>query len=466
MPTFSIRSRLIFLFTLQIIIIIFAGGLYLDWRLRQTLENELADKLESLAKTMALQIDADLLQNIFPGDEDTRTYKNLLQQLETFKRQTNVRRIYILLKNKKNIVDTDPLSQIGNDLIFLPITQKETEALFAGQTINSTLFEGSDGRLYKTSFTPILAGEQVSAALALEASAHTLDAIQTVRRDLLILGIAVLVGSVFIGFLFSKRITTPINRLKSAAQKITKGDYESKIQIKSSDEIGFLGQTMEEMRRAIVQRDIRQKTMLAGVAHEIRNPLGGIELFAGLLASELTDEKPKNEAEKIQKEVQNLKKIVNNFLNYARPNKAKKENCVVKDIFEEAKFLMAQDLNGYKVEFFEDKKNSRIFVDPQHLKQIFLNLMKNSVEAMKGSGKIRLEIKGPNKLDFSDSGPGIANELQAQVFEPFFTKRKDGTGLGLAIVKSLVEENGGEIRLVQNINSGAKFEFSLSKPRY
>jgi len=274
-------------------------------------------------------------------------------------------------------VDTNPSIPIGNDLIFIPITPEETEALFSGSTVNSTLFEGSDGRLYKTSFTPIISAEQVVAALALEASAHTLEAIQTVRRDLLILGTAVLAGSIFIGFLFSKRITTPINRLKSAAQKITKGDYECEIQIESSDEIGFLGQTMEEMRRAIIQRDTRQKAMLAGVAHEIRNPLGGIELFAGLLANELKDEKAMNEAEKIKKEVQNLKKIVTDFLNYARPNKAKKENCVVKDIFEEAKFLLAQDLNGFEVEFFEDKKDSKIFVDPQHLKQIFLNLLKN-----------------------------------------------------------------------------------------
>ncbi|MCH8981764.1 HAMP domain-containing protein, partial [candidate division KSB1 bacterium] len=392
MPTFSIRSHLLFLFTLQVIIIIFVGGFYLDWRLRQTLDNELADKLESLAKAIALQIDGDLLQNIFPGDEETRTYKNLLEQLETFKSQTNIRRIYIFSKNKKTFVDTNPSTPIGNDLIFIPITPEETGALFSGSTVNSTLFEGSDGRLYKTSFTPIISAEQVVAALALEASAHTLEAIQTVRRDLLILGTAVLAGSIFIGFLFSKRITTPINRLKSAAQKITKGDYESEIQIESSDEIGFLGQTMEEMRRAIIQRDTRQKAMLAGVAHEIRNPLGGIELFAGLLANELKDEKAMNEAEKIKKEVQNLKKIVNDFLNYARPNKAKKENCVVKDIFEEAKFLLAQDLNGFEVEFFEDKKTSKIFVDPQHLKQIFLNLLKNSVEAMGGSGTIKLEI--------------------------------------------------------------------------
>ena len=74
MPTFSIRSHLLFLFTLQVIIIIFVGGFYLDWRLRQTLDKELADKLESLAKAIALQIDGDLLQNIFPGDEETRTY--------------------------------------------------------------------------------------------------------------------------------------------------------------------------------------------------------------------------------------------------------------------------------------------------------------------------------------------------------------------------------------------------------
>ncbi len=464
MPTFSIRSHLLFLFTLQVIIIIFVGGFYLDWRLRQTLDNELADKLESLAKAIALQIDGELLQNIFPGDEETRTYKNLLEQLETFKSQTNIRRIYIFSKNKKTFVDTNPSTPIGNDLIFIPITPEETEALFSGSTVNSTLFEGSDGRLYKTSFTPIISAEQVVAALALEASAHTLEAIQTVRRDLLILGTAVLAGSIFIGFLFSKRITTPINRLKSAAQKITKGDYESEIQIESSDEIGFLGQTMEEMRRAIIQRDTRQKAMLAGVAHEIRNPLGGIELFAGLLANELKDEKAMNEAEKIKKEVQNLKKIVTDFLNYARPNKAKKENCVVKDIFEEAKFLLAQDLNGFEVEFFEDKKTSKIFVDPQHLKQIFLNLLKNSVEAMGGSGTIKLEIRDPNNLNFSDTGPGIPTEFQEKIFEPFFTKRKDGTGLGLAIVKSLVEENGGGIRLIQHINSGAKFEFSLSKP--
>jgi signal transduction histidine kinase len=464
MPKLSIRTRLIFLFTLQIVIVFFAGGFYLDWRLRQTLEAELAVKLESLAKAVSLQIDGELLQNLDPGDEQTRTYKNLKLQLQAAKQATRVRRIYIFSKNQTSLVDTKPEITIGTEYVFLPISQTELEILFAGGTVNSTLFKGRDGRLYKTGFAPVVSNGKVKAALALEGSAETLEAIQTVRRDLLLLGIAVLVGSVMLGFLFSERITNPINRLKVAAQKIAKGDYETAMPIKGSDEIAFLGQTMEEMRRAIVQRDIRQKAMLAGVAHEIRNPLGGIELFAGLLASELEHEKGKKEAGKILKEVQNLKKIVQDFLDYARPTKPKKQYCSIKETFNQAQMLMPQELNGCTIECHEEKDGQRVWVDPQHLKQIFLNLLKNSVQAMQGSGTIRLEIVSHShsvRLLFSDSGPGIPREIREQIFEPFFTNRKDGTGLGLAIVKSLVEENGGAVRVVEG--EGAVFEIVLSK---
>jgi signal transduction histidine kinase len=205
--------------------------------------------------------------------------------------------------------------------------------------------------------------------------------------------------------------------------------------------------------------------MLAGVAHEIRNPLGGIELFAGLLANELEDGKGKKEAEKILREVQNLKRIVQDFLDYARPSKPEKEPCSIKQIFDEVQMLMAREIKGCQVEYYEEKQGQEVWVDPQHLKQVLLNLIKNSVEAMHGSGTIKLEVFSKNNtvhLIFSDTGPGIPAEIQQQIFEPFFTNRENGTGLGLAIVKSLVEENGGEIRLVQG--EGAVFEMVFQKP--
>ncbi len=466
MRSLSIRTRLIFLFTLQIVIIFFAGGFYLDWRLQRTLETELADKLQSLAAAAALQVDAELLLNLTPGDEESRTYHNLRSLLQDLKEKIGARRIFVFSKERRSLVDTEPATPIGSEYVFLEVSADELAALYAGRPASSPLFTGSDGRLYKTGFAPIFFEDEVVAGLALEGSAETLDAIQNVRRDLLLLGVAVLFGSIILGMLFSQKITTPINRLKMAAQQIARGDYETPIEIKGSDEIGFLGHTMEEMRRAIVQRDIRQKAMLAGVAHEIRNPLGGIELFAGLLASELQNEKEKNAAGKILKEVQNLKKVVTDFLDYARPNKSQKEPCRVKDIFQEAQMLLAPELNGLRVEFIETKPGQTAWADPQHLKRIFLNLMKNAAQALAGGGAIRLETAPAGRnviLRFSDSGPGIPAEIRDQIFEPFFTKREGGTGLGLAIVKSLVEENGGTISVAEG--EGARFEIVLPRQK-
>ena len=463
MRSLSIRTRLILLFTLQILIIILVGGLYLDWRLKQTLENELANKLEVLAKSISFQMDGELLLNLTAGDENTRTYRRLLNQLLGLQKQANLRRLYILSKDKKSFVDTRSKIPIGKKYAFLPITNIELEEVFSGKTVSSILFEGSDNRLYKTGFAPIFSQDKVVAALAVEGSAQTLAAIRTVRRDLSLLGIAVLFGSLILALFFSKKITTPINELKMATMKIAQGNYTESIQTQSKDEIGFLGQTMEEMRKAIVQRDIRQKAMLAGVAHEIRNPLGGIELFAGLLRNELKGDSQK-QAEKIQKEVQNLKKIINDFLHYARPGSSKKESCTIKEVFDDAAALLARELNGVAVDFNETKKATTVWVDPQHLKQIFLNLLKNSVQALNGSGDISLEAKDEDsmvQLTFSDNGPGISPEIREQIFEPFFTNRKDGTGLGLAIVKSLVEENGGEIEIKKG--EEAIFQISLRK---
>ncbi|MCG8603457.1 HAMP domain-containing histidine kinase [bacterium] len=462
MRSLSIRSRLIFLFIVQIVIIFIAGGFYLDWRLRETLEKELGRKLEILAQTIALQIDGELLQSIGAGDEETRTYRSLKSQIDSIQSKTSLRRIYAFDADRASILDTKPDTPIGTPYAFLQFNQRETARLFEGQSASSPLFTGSDGRLYKTGFAPIKAKEGVVAGLGLEGSAETLEAIVDVRGDLLILGIAVLIGSIVMGFLFSKRITSPINQLENAAKKIAAGNYESPIKVARTDEIGFLGQTMEEMRRAIIQRDMRQKAMLAGVAHEIRNPLGGIELFAGLLADEIDDENQKNEARKILKEVRNLNQIVQDFLNYARPVEPKKELCRIKEVFAEARMLVSAQLNGYEVEYEEAYENEQVYADAQHLKQIFLNLLKNSGDAMASSGTIQLQVRRKHdliELRFTDSGPGVPPEIREQIFEPFFTRKKNGTGLGLAIVKSLVEENGGEIKMMEG--EGAVFYITL-----
>jgi signal transduction histidine kinase len=108
----------------------------------------------------------------------------------------------------------------------------------------------------------------------------------------------------------------------------------------------------------------------------------------------------------------------------------------------------------------------RIFIDPQHLKQIFLNLLGNSIQAMSKSGTIFVNVKllkDSAQITYADTGPGIKPELVDKIFEPFFTTREKGTGLGLAVVKNLVDENRGKIKLIESKNIGATFLIEFFK---
>ncbi len=457
----SIRTRLILLFTLQAVLILGIGGFYLDWRLRQALEEELSHKLQNLAGAAALQVDGELLANLATGDEQSRTYRNLRTQLLAFQQSTHVRRVYIFSPEKKSYIDTRENMRIGVGYVFLAITDAELRNVLSGATVASPLFEGEDGSLYKTGFAPVRANAETVAAVAVEGSATTLEAVQTVRGYIVLLGLFVLLGSIALGAFFAERITTPINRLKSAAGKIAEGDYETGLDLSAGDEIGFLAQTMEEMRHAIVNRDLRQKAMVAGVAHEIRNPLGGIELFAGLLADEVSDPDTKKQAEKIKQEVRNLNRIVTDFLDYARPQKSQKRPTPILPVFEEVTQLMAQELEKHEISTQETHAETTALVDPDHLKQILLNLVRNSVQAMPTSGGLTLTVESYEKsarVTLADSGTGIPAEIRERIFDPFCTARQTGTGLGLAIVKSLVEENGGQVSLLESGDKGTHFE--------
>jgi signal transduction histidine kinase len=105
------------------------------------------------------------------------------------------------------------------------------------------------------------------------------------------------------------------------------------------------------------------------------------------------------------------------------------------------------------------------FVDPQHLKQVFLNLMKNAMQAMSHGGTIKIAAKIRNdavQVQIADSGTGISKESANHIFDPFFTTRDKGLGLGLSMVKNLVEENGGTICLKSTGEPGTTFEILLS----
>ncbi len=461
---YSIRTRLIILFIMSILFIFFVAGYYLLWEIRGTLDKALGRNLEAMAKVIAIEIDPNFLTYLQPGDEDSRTYQNILEKFREFQNVTSAKRIYLFGKDLQSIADSDTLVSIGQDHLQLRSNQKEVAAVFSGLSASSVLFEGVDGTLYKTGFAPIKSNGGILAGIAVEGSAEMLNMVRSIQKNLLWLGFVIAFGGIIIGSIFANRITNPIKRLESAAAAISGGNLNHQIPEFGKDEVGFLARTMEEMRQNILERDKQQQAMLAGVAHEIRNPLGGIELFAGLLSSEIQEQDLKNYAQNILKEVQNLKTIIQNFLDYARPMPANRINCQIKSVWNEAVSLLSGELNSIHLNFVQSMDEITAYVDPQHLKQVFLNLIKNSIDALLNGGTIFVNVISQRdriKILYWDTGTGIPAELAEKIFQPFFTTRKKGTGLGLAIVKNLIVENGGSIRYVPSDETGARFEIIL-----
>ena len=327
------------------------------------------------------------------------------------------------------------------------------------------LFQGDDGIYYKSGYAPIQFGGEVAAAVGVDTSATFMKAIKSFRRSIILFAAVSIVITVAIGFLFARTITRPIGELVRSADTIGQGDFEKEVRIDSNDELGYLGNAMENMRKGIIERDNQLKMMLAGVAHEIRNPLGGIGIFAELLADEL-EGNSKEHIQKIIREVRHLNDIITQFLEYARPVEPVRRRVTVGSVIDEAYFLLSLEFErgGARFKRELDNEEVQIYVDPEQMKRVFINLFKNALQVMNSSGELTVRSQIENNrigIMVNDTGPGIPAENLERIFDPFFTTKEKGVGLGLAIVKRIVEGNGGEIDVESEVGRFTTFTISL-----
>ena len=463
----GLQSKLIIIFIFTTLVILFLYNQLMYWETKQLLENQLGLSLMSIAAAAASQIDGYGILTLRKGDENTRTYKNNLKKLKILTAKTGVKRIYIFDSQMINILDSNEYYNIGERLYNLKFEETEITAVFKGRTTSSFLFEGMDGKLYKSGYAPIMLDDEVVAAVGVDASATFLELIKNLKKKMAVLGIICLLLAAGAAVFFSKTITMPLKKLVGYAREIGKGNFHSTIDTSRKDEIGFLSRTMEEMKKNIIERDNQMKMMLASVAHEIKNPLGGIEIFAGLIDKELSEnDEKKLQVRKIISEVRRLKNIINKFLEYAKPVSPDKKPCLVINTIEEIRPFLEDEMskNNVYLRLIDNQPKHYINVDPSHLSQVFMNLIKNSIQAMPNGGTILIEErskKGELIVKIVDEGEEIPDNIRKKIFEPFVTTREKGTGLGLAIVKKLIDENGGKISLAEENNKRIKFILTL-----
>jgi signal transduction histidine kinase len=204
--------------------------------------------------------------------------------------------------------------------------------------------------------------------------------------------------------------------------------------------------------------------MLAQVAHEIRNPLGGLELFASA-ASETEDPEERIQfIGRVRDEITALNLIIDDFLAFARPLRPEGELHDIRRPVQEAVELVEMEMRDAGGELTLDIPAHPLMAraDPEHVKRVALNLLRNAAQAGQKVQVLCEYYRGEAVLFVRDNGPGVPKELEDRIFEPFVTDKEKGAGLGLAIVKRVVEANGGRVELTTGgAASGVGAEFRV-----
>ncbi|MBI4560438.1 MAG: response regulator, partial [Candidatus Rokubacteria bacterium] len=214
-------------------------------------------------------------------------------------------------------------------------------------------------------------------------------------------------------------------------------------------------------------------SLLAGVAHELNNPLSVIVGLSSLLRETVKDGPLADSLQDIAQAAERCARIVRNFLALARQHPPERRQGQLNQIAKEAVELLAYPLRVHNVEVQLDLAEDlpALWCDPHQLHQVLVNLVTNAYQAMRETPpprRLTLTTRfhatgGRVSLEVADTGPGIAPEIQPRIFEPFFTTRPSGqgTGLGLSICHGIVESHGGTIRVTSTPGQGAVFRVEL-----
>ncbi len=436
---------------------------------RRDLDAELGLRLEAIAASAATTVRGKYLADVAPGNESDRAYQNVAKKLEQLAQATGAR-LFVFDPRYDARVDTGGVVAIGTHYFRAELDRAELQRVFGGETASSVTFDGNDGTTYKTGYAPVRASEtepQIVLALGAQAPASYFDRLDDLRLRLLVWGAGLAAVSIVAAVIATLLITRNVRRLAAAAERIGAGELHAPVVITSRDELGVLGETMDRMRIQLPPSATRRcSRCLAGIAHEVRNPLAGMTLFAGILRDEVpADDERRGHVDKIQRELDYLDRVVSDFLEYARRPRPELSDVPVRELLAEvAQVSTTSELDvGLEV---GDIANLR--ADRNQLRRALLNLARNAVQAAtsaghRGAGNVTLSARREGEsitLAVWNRGKEIPPESSGKLFEPFYTTREKGTGLGLAFVRDIVADHHGTV-VVTSADGETTFTISL-----
>ena len=321
-----------------------------------------------------------------------------------------------------------------------------------------------------------------------------LQVLGSTQRIILLIGLLAILSGIAVVWFLLHRMTGPLRELQVSAEAVGRGDFSRRVNIRAHDEFGKLGGAFNQMTHDIershkelqhtvntlktTQAQLVQSEKLsavgefvAGVAHELNNPLAAVMGFSEMLKDADVDEDLRRHLDLIFKSALRCRKIVQSLLSFARRHQPERKPVAVNKLIDEVLEIVAYQLRTSNVEVVCQfaPRLPLVLADGHQIQQVVLNLINNArqaIEAHQASGRITIRTDMQEvviRIAIQDNGPGIAPENLTRIFDPFFTTKEvgKGTGLGLSLCYGLIREHGGNITVSSEPGKGATFTIEL-----
>ena len=309
--------------------------------------------------------------------------------------------------------------------------------------------------------------------------------IENLKALLIVFGIIFILIAMGSLLFILRSFTRPVEELTEAARRIGDGDLTGGFTLDRADEIGVLSKTLDDMKTKLKssydlllhsEKAALMGQVVAGIAHELNNPLTIVIGNVQLMLMREMNEKNHQSLTRIRDGADRASKIVKNLLTFARQETPERKPVDVNVVLRKAVELRAYELKVSNIEVSTELASDvpETMADPHQLQRVFLNLIVNAEHAMieaHGKGLLRMSTRSDNGrilIFFSDDGPGIPKENLRRIFEPFFTTKAvgKGTGLGLSICQGIVGEHAGRIDVESTVGRGTTFIVEIPVQRW
>jgi signal transduction histidine kinase len=459
----SLKTRIIFSFCLVMLLLVVIMAVS-SYRFVRTLYlNQLSDHVRTTAALVGRQLNPKFIQVLEIG-KPTLITRQYFAEFFTYSNYANPSTAFFIF-NKEFTILIHSVSESEN-VGYQPrliLNRKEVFELKNGESTASFPFKGGDNAWYLWGFYRLDSDHW----LGIQESAHRLQRVEEFARLFWYAGLGSILVTILLGWWLANRIMRPIAQLATVSAQIGKGNLQVAIPEDLPGELDVLTRSMDKMRDDLKIHQREKEELLAHIAHEIRNPLGGMELLVNLTKEDMQAGKQEcRYLDRIIKEIAGLKQLITAYLNFSRPTPVKPEKIVLGEVIEEVKELLRDQLTKRNVSIEIDGTLNGFYFDRQHLRQIFLNLATNSLEATPDGLTIRIRVhekSGLWEIVYEDNGPGIPDKDLDTIFQPFFTTKRNGTGLGLSVSKKLCRENGADLTAAASPNGGSLFMIKKTK---